>query len=177
MDTHKHYLYRLLTTALLVFAVGGIAGAVPPGQPFQQRSLAIGSEFDTVRVRCGTRLDDGCPNYNDPVGRPYLLHYVTMGGSANVRCTFGPAILRQTSDGTDDLTLQRLYLGTDAFQPWSTFGISDNTVLTFPVPLRGQASDRLGVFRFTFPGTETDPGTPGAPNCLVFAVFGIEYLE
>lgn len=41
MNTHNHYLYHLLTTALLLFAVSGIAEAVPPGPPFQELDARI----------------------------------------------------------------------------------------------------------------------------------------
>lgn len=41
MNTHNHHLYHLVTTALLLFAVSGIAEAVPPGRPFQELDTRI----------------------------------------------------------------------------------------------------------------------------------------
>jgi hypothetical protein len=109
-----------------------------------------------------------CPRFTDPVGRPFLLHYVTVGGSADISCSFAPNIQRQRSDGTvESFGLTRLTLWGDS-QTFPGRLSSDNTVLTFPEPLRGEAADTLGVAR----AARTTGGT-----CAVFATFGIEYLK
>lgn len=177
MNTHKHYLYRLFTITLLVFAVGGIAGAVPPGAPFQERSLALGSQFDTVEVQCGTGFRPSCLRddaFSDPVERPYLLHYVTMAGSANMPCTLEAAVQRELTDDTVDVHLGRLsLLGGPWYYP-GTFS-TDSAVITFPVPLRGETGDKLGIWRFPEEVASTDPYAGEA--CRGFIVFGIEYLN
>lgn len=179
MNTHKHYLYCLLTAALLLFAVGGIAGAVPPGQPFQETSLALGSQFVVVPIQCGTGFRPSCAAedvFTEPLERPYLLHYVALTGSANTECSFHAAISRPD---TSPFRLLRLSLFGKWYPLWSPMSSvlkSDNAVLTFPVPLRGKAGDTLGVFRFASGDTSTTDPDDG-PVCFVYATFGIEYLS
>jgi hypothetical protein len=178
MTTQKHYRYRLLTAALLVFAVGGIAGAVPPGQPFQERSLGLGSQFVIVPIQCGTGFHPSCAAedvFTAPLERPYLLHYVALTGSANTECSFQAAISRPDTNPFRVLRLSLFGKWYPPGLPMSSVLKSDNAVLTFPVPLRGKAGDTLGVFRFASgdPSTNPDEG----PVCFVYATFGIEYLS
>lgn len=177
MNTHKRCFCRLFPIALLVFAVGGVTGADPPGVPFQERSIALGTQFDTVRVQCGTPFRPSCRRedaFSDPVGRPYLLHYVTMSGSASMRCSFLATVQRELADDTFRVHLGRLsVLGGPWYFP-ANFS-TDSAVVTFPVPLRGEAVDKLGIWRFPQEAASTDPYTGEA--CHVFVVFGIEYLN
>ena len=174
MNAHKHFFYRLLTLAFLVFALAGIARADPPGVPFQGRSLALGSQFDTVRIRCGSGPRRNCyreETFSDPVGRPYLLHYVNMTGSSSMQCSFLATVQRELADDILRVFLGRLnILGA----PWNQFS-SDSTVITFPVPIRGEAVDRLGIWRFPEEAPTSDPYSGEA--CHVQAIFGIEYLD
>lgn len=174
MNTHKQYFSRLFTLTLLVFAMAGIAGAAPPGVPFQERSLALGSQFNTINIRCGQAVQPNCyreETFSDPVGRPYLLHYVAMTGSSSMQCTFLATVRRDLADDTFRIFLGRLaMLGA----PWYNFS-SNSAVLTFPVPLRGEAVDRLGIWRFPEEAQTSDPYSGEA--CQVFATFGIEYLD
>lgn len=100
--------------------------------------------------------------------RPYLIHYVTVGGRADAQCSFAPVIQRQKSDGSvDNFGLARFTLWSDG-QAVPAQSSADNAVLTFPEPLRGEAGDSLGVSR----APVNIEGT-----CSVFATYGIEYLR
>lgn len=174
MNALKHYFYRLFTLTLLVFAMAGIAGAGPLGVPFKERSLALGLQFDTVRVQCGTNFQPSClreDSFSDPAERPFLLHYVTLSGSASMQCSFMATVQRELADDTVRVHLGRLSL---LGAPWYNFS-TESTVITFPVPLRGEAGDKLGIWRFPEVAPATDPNLGEA--CRVFAVFGIEYLK
>ena len=174
MNTHEHYFSRLFTLMLLVFAMVGIAGADIPGVPFQERSLALASQFDSVRIQCGTNFRPSClPEdvFSDPAEGPFLLHYVTLSGSASMQCSFLAAVHRELTGDTVRVVLGRLSL---LGAPWFDFS-TDSTVITFPVPIRGEAGDRLGIRRFPQNAPSTDPYVGEA--CHVFAVFGIEYLN
>lgn len=138
--------------------------AASSASPF---SLRLGSQFVPVLITCGTPQNPQCPRYTEPVGRPYLIHYVTVGGRADIFCSFASVVRRQKSDGSlESFGLTRMTLWGDSVQSPSRLSW-DNTVLTFPKPIRGEAGDTLGVVRSPVTGD----------SCSVFATFGIEYLQ
>ncbi len=157
-----------IACAMLVSSVPAHQGPASSAGPF---SLELGSEFVTVQATCGTPFNPTCPGFTEPVGRPFLIHYVTVGGRADQVCSGTPAISREMSDGINQVfNLGRLVLNGDNQDGAGRFSW-DNTVITFPKPLRGHAGDRLGVQRT--PQTLADP--EGA--CGIIATFGIEYLK
>jgi hypothetical protein len=144
------------------------AAAVEPMSwgPAGSASLRLGSQFVPVLITCGTSQNPQCPRSTEPIGRPYLIHYVTLSARANTLCSFAANVTRQKSDGTTEIfALARMTLWGDTME-WPRQLSSDTAVLTFPKPLRGEASDTLGVGK--------SPLT--AETCSIFATFGIEYL-
>src|SRR5512139_87045 len=72
----------LITTLLALFATSAVAQFAPPGRPFQSvdPGLALGTQFDSLFVSCGTPINPICPRQLAPLGRPVLIHYVAAGG-------------------------------------------------------------------------------------------------
>ena len=129
-------------------------------------SLRLGAQFVPVFISCGTTQNPQCPRTTEPIGRPYLIHYVAVSARASTQCSFVANVSRLKSDGSVEIySLTRMTLWGDA-AAWPPQLDSDSSVLTFPKPLRGESGDTLGVARA--------PGT--AEACAVFATFGIEYL-
>lgn len=158
--------HLVVSLCLLLSSAASAHGLAAPGSPFS--SLALGSQFVPVLVTCGTAPNPDCPRFLEPMERPYLIHYVTVGGRADAQCSFTPVIQRQKSDGSvNNFGLARFTLWGDG-QSLPVQSRADNAVLTFPEPLRGEAGDLLGVSR----APVNIEGT-----CSVFATYGIEYLR
>jgi hypothetical protein len=132
------------------------------GTSWPSDSVSLGDEFVTITVVCGGGPNPTCPSFTAPIGRRFLLHYVTITARGDSSCTQAVGIMHA---GTR-YTLAYMALRGDPSQTPTQLAW-DNLVLNLPKPIRGEADDTLGVFR---------PFEPTG-SCVIDAVFGIEYLR
>jgi hypothetical protein len=147
----------LIATLLTLFAGSAVAQFAPPGRPFQSADpgLALGTQFDSLFVSCGTPINTTCPRQLEPLGRPALIHYVAAGGRSTDVCSATVYVLHPTPAGIRVIDLLRLVFGPNT---------ADNVTLTLPHPLRLEADDAVAV-------------SHAQGTCAILATLGIEYLD
>jgi len=152
-----------IASAMLVWSATAYGwGSSGPSWPSD--SLSIGDQFVTVTVQCGTIPYPNCPGYSEPIGQRFLLRYVITTGHADMNCPVGAGIERAgVMTPLTHLDLEGDTTQIPKLLSW------DNSVLTFPKPLRGEAGDKLAVFRARTPAA--------GERCATHAIFGIEYLR
>lgn len=143
----------------LLLASTAFGQFVPAGRPFEPPaplpSLVLGGSFDTLFVSCGTPINPTCPRALEPVGRPFLIHYIAAGGRSTDVCSASLNVQRTTAEGTRLYLLLRLVFGPDT---------ADNVAMALPRPLRVEATDVVTVAH-------------AQGTCAIHATIGIEYLE
>jgi hypothetical protein len=147
----------LIATLLALFAGSAVAQFAPPGRPFQSvdPGLALGTQFDSLFISCGTPINPNCPRQLAPLGRHALIHYVAAGGRSTDVCSATVYVLHQTPAGIQAINLLRLVFGPDT---------ADNVTLTLPHPVRLGPEDAVAV-------------SHAQGTCAIHATFGIEYLD
>lgn len=133
---------KKLILAALATLLAGTALAQPfspPAPPFTPPApavLRIVEDFTTIFVSCGTPVTPTCPKTLDPLERPVLLHYITLGGRSTSDCSGWLFVNRTTPQGLVRTELARLVLAAGAI---------DNIALTFPTPIRLETGDVIGI--------------------------------
>ena len=142
----------------MLFAASAFAQSFsPPGQPFTNGSLPLGTGFSTLFISCGTPVTPECPKTLAPLGSAVLVHYITLGGrsTSTSNCSGWLYVERTGTQGVERTELLRLVLAA---------GATDNMVLALPRPIRLEAGDVIGI--------AVAQGT-----CAMLADLGIETLE
>ena len=147
----------IIATLLTLFAGSAVAQFAPPGRPFQSvdPGLALGTQFDSLFVSCGTPINTTCPRQLEPLGRPVLIHYVAAGGRSTDVCSATVYVDHPTPTGTKTIILLRLVFGPNT---------ADNVTLALPHPVRLAVDDVVGVAH-------------AQGTCAIHATLGIEYLD
>lgn len=140
---------------LLLLASTAFAQFAPPGRPFAATPLALGDNFDTLFVSCGTPINPTCPRSLEPLGRPFLIHYIAAGGRSTDVCSASLSVQRTTAEGTKLYLLLRLVFGPDT---------ADNVAMALQRPLRVEATDVVMVAH-------------AQGTCAIHATIGIEYVD
>jgi hypothetical protein len=144
---------------LLLLSSTALAQFTPPGRPFAPPApspvLVLGESFGTLFVSCGTPINPTCPRALDPVGRPFLIHYIAAGGRSADVCSASVSVQRVTPEGVMTYLLLRLVFGPDT---------ADNVTLPLARPVRVEATDVVMVAH-------------AQGTCAIHATIGIEYLE
>ena len=147
----------IIATLLALFAGSAVAQFAPPGRPFPgvDQGLALGTQFDSLFISCGTPINPTCPRQLAPLGRPVLIHYVAAGGRSTDVCSATLYVLHQTGVGIQEVILLRLVFGPNT---------ADNVTLTLPHPVRLAADDVIAV-------------SHAQGTCAIHATLGIEYVD
>ena len=102
--------------------------------------MELGTEFTTLFVSCGTPITPICPQWLEPLGRPFLIHYIVAGGRSTDLCSAFIMIKRASPGGGEEIfELFRLVFA----EGTST----DNVAITLPKPIRVREDDVVGVSR------------------------------
>ena len=145
----------VIALAMLFTASALAQQFTPPGQPFTAGTLALGTDFSTLFISCGTPITPECPKELAPLKGPVLVHYITLGGRSTSNCSGWLYVERTGTQGVERTELMRLVLAA---------GATDNAVLALPKPIRLEAGDVIGL--------AVAQGT-----CAMLADLGIERLE
>lgn len=153
-----------LSVLLASSAMAQTANPVTRATPY---AMELGTQFQTLFVSCGTERNPECPRFLEPLGRPFLIHYVTVAGRSDGVCSVAPQIMQVTPDGGDQVFgLARLVLFGDAGQSPAQLS-EDSMVLTLARPIRVGPADTVGVAR-----SFQDTGV-----CATLVMFGIELVN
>lgn len=149
----------ILGMLLLLLSSTAFAQFAPPGRPFAPPAappaLVLGDSFGTLFVSCGTPVNPTCPRWLEPVGRPFLIHYIAAGGRSEDVCSASLSVQRATPEGIVTYLLLRLVFGPNT---------ADNVTLPLSRPIRVEATDVVMVAH-------------AQGTCAIHATIGIEYLE
>jgi len=149
---------RILVALVAVFLATPLGAQVSPQGPRSGPfAMELGTEFTTLFVSCGTPITPICPQWLEPLGRPFLIHYIVAGGRSTDLCSAFIMIKRASPGGGEEIfELFRLVFaeGTSA----------DNVAITLPKPIRVREDDVVGVSR-------------AQGTCAILGKLGIEYTK